>query len=172
MAGHINLNQVLARSPEEAARMNDLYPANDFMTTAGKIGQQAPMPLAHEQSGQQLVQPHAVAQIFDSSPQSMFHSHSCHTDIHKIKQSSDKGQTTACPFKLAQAQDAGKAYCSLQDSGEKASCIPMASLEEIKEMVTAAEQQAMPVVKEEALDRRKRARFEGTYKEPTGGKDF
>ncbi len=45
----------------------------------------------------------------------------------------------------------------------------LARLEDIKGMVAAAEQQAMPAAEEdENLQREKRRRFEGSYKEPDG----
>ena len=169
LAGQINLNQLLARSPEEAARLNDLYPASD-KTTADKNCHQALIELTDGENDRQLIQPQ-LAKKLDSSPLSIIHSHKSESD-RSIKQPSYIEPAAAPPFSMVQAQDASQSFSSPQDIRDKARQTRMASLEEIKEMVTAAEQQAMPAIEEEFLDRSKRARFEGTYKEPTNDQGF
>lgn len=143
--GNISLNILLARSPEEHARIHAHYPESNRMTTGASALQKDSVQLA-------------------DNPQK-------HQEAQGAVQASDQAAVLkpnapaaiASPVAVMQAD---KYDSNMQNSA--ANCDRLARPEEINEMVVAAEQLAMPVANEFDLGRGKRPRLVETYKEPDG----
>lgn len=171
VAGAIDLKQLLARSPEEAERLSASFPTSLSKTTAIDKCQQGSEQLGKGPSNQRLTQHQHTSHVFYGNSKGTGQSESLTNEDLVFKQPENIQSESANTPTEVQTQETSHNPCKSQDHRETSKRGRMASLDEIKEMVAAAEQLAMPAAEEERLDRGKRARYEGTYKEPDG-KEF
>ena len=168
LTNHTKLNELLARSPGELTRLKGLYPEIDSRNTAKSTTcGVCPQPDGST-ANQHPSQPPETVNFTEGNVQSQKQDKS-------LKESPSSKQQLMCEGSLASNTSKqlvpriGHHPYNEQADMETRKSERLARLEDIKGMVAAAEQQAMPAAEEdENLQREKRRRFAGSYKEPDG----